>query len=286
MTRILYAAGNRPGANIQLSRFLQRASDFDVYIAAYASHGQLPTIDWSLDIFAKETPKETNHLIQNIKKDIIEFAPDLVISDGEFIIPAITDELKIPLWSCSSLHLLDGCAWDHSQIKSRSYLYQTNSLLASMPKAQYKFAYSPFCDISMRPILKQGYEWIRPYYESPKVCYESHNIHSQFFNYIRENVSDPNVFFCTGETSFVADAFYSNKKICINSSATDPESLLNGFLCEWLGIGYDAGDLNKTNIKYIKEQIDIFLNKKLKLNISKQKIQTLDERIKHEIFSS
>ena len=60
--RILYSAGNRVGANSQLSRFLQHVgSKHEVKIAAYLrSSESIPHIDWTLDALHYNKPATAN----------------------------------------------------------------------------------------------------------------------------------------------------------------------------------------------------------------------------------
>lgn len=179
--KILYSAGNRVGADIQLRRFLDK-NKHDVRIAAYLkSSYSLSHIDWVLDSltnkYKKGTKKDlvdllghsgTPHVgikeIEILLDEISDWEPDLVICDGEPIVSNIAYSLGLRLWYCSPLHLFDGIKWERGQLRYASLLAKTRQMLNRLPKAEKTFIYSPFGDIAFRPTIKPGYEWIQPYH--------------------------------------------------------------------------------------------------------------------------
>jgi len=178
--KILYAAGNRVGSDLQLSRFLHRTSH-EVKVAAYIRSSQsLKHIDWTLDaldhIYSNKSTKLKELFghdrvppagireVESWVRDIDEFGPELVISDMEPVSAHISKALGIRLWYCSPIHLLDGIEWERGQRRYRSLLENMRKYLERMPKAERKLIYSPFGDVEMRPILREGYEWVRPYH--------------------------------------------------------------------------------------------------------------------------
>jgi len=181
--KILYSAGNRVGAGLQLYEFL-KSTNHEVKVAAYSKSSQLLThIDWTLDaLFHKYSicdrvkltelfgtyniPLSGTKEAQILISDIDDYAPDLVICDGEGLVANIAKSMGIKLWYCSPLHLLDGIKWERNQRRYLSSLEGTRKFLYKLPIADRTLVYSPFGDVHMRPILKEGYEWVRPYYHS------------------------------------------------------------------------------------------------------------------------
>jgi hypothetical protein len=265
--KILYSVGNRIGGDIQLKRFLSH-NEHEIRIAAYLrSSGSLTHVDWTLDAIchkycrgSREALKELlGHAgaphagleeITKLMEEIYAYGPDLIICDGEPIIANIAQSFNIKLWYCSPLHLLDGVQWDYGQLRYFSLLDKTRKALSRLPKAEKTFIYSPFGDIFFRPILKNGYEWIRPYYHDVggSRCLEGIavirdperiSILSKILNCIppfnftlfspfsynlshleSKNISDVERYkvalsnckwlFSTGETSFISDAIYNS----------------------------------------------------------------------------
>src|SRR3972149_8175654 len=97
--KILYSADNRPGASIQLQRFLSQTKE-TVRIAAYLpAHRYLEKIDWTLDALRTKNHFRKNQVnelfgytglpfvdLENIERlldDVVAWSPDLVISDAE-----------------------------------------------------------------------------------------------------------------------------------------------------------------------------------------------------------
>lgn len=148
------------------------------------------------------------------------------------------------------------------------------------------FVYSHFGDISEPPELNINFEWIKPYHqigkksipcqhnlvagslrnnklifnllqrhpdsvaftEFPQERYQ--NFHLKNINNQEEyfcNLSNSNLFFCEGQTSFLADAFYNDKHAGIMINFEDLECIINGVYSEYFGLStcvYDpAADL-------------------------------------------
>lgn len=182
--KLLYSAGNRIGANTQLKRFLDNLNKkHEIKIAAYLKSSEfINHIQWTLDslhvnILPQKQIKKIWNLfghrgmvslnLKNAKILLLEIAkynPDLIICDGEPIVAHVAKSLKIPLWYCSPLHLLDGIEWERNQLKYTALLENSKKWIQKFPKADKYFIYSPFGDIKFRPFLKDGYEWITPYH--------------------------------------------------------------------------------------------------------------------------
>lgn len=250
--------------------------------------------------------------------EVAEFKPDLIISDGEPIIAHIAKSLGIKLWYCSPIHLLDGIEWERGQFRYSALLANTKSWLKQFPKADKTFIYSPFGDIKFRPFIKEHYEWITPYhYKANSIgntalavinetdrytsltkiinCIDCNvsifgpfidqQSKSQVFktsdisNYLKQINNCSNIFITTGETSFIADAFYNNKNIMIAPNLNDYEGLLNSILVRLYQIGSDLGQLEFMN-NFALEELEKSISRKYKDNyLSIQSYPFLHEKI-------
>jgi hypothetical protein len=337
--KILYSAGNRLGANVQLHRFLTNLSgEHTIRIAAYVkSSSSIRHINWTLDaLHYKIVPKKRSKDLQKIfghkvplininnatifLSEVVDFEPDLIISDGEPISAHIAKTLGVRLWYCSAVHLLDGIDWESGQLRYLSLLENTRKLLSKFPEAEKILVYSPFGDIKFRPTLKNGYEWVEPYYiktnnvqpikqenvfvlnDFNRFPYLTRIFNSlskrfalvspfseSFTNIDQYSVDDENSykalvkgcsrFFTTGESSYVADAFYNLKNICIMPSLKDPESLLNSILIREYNIGSDLAQIELMET-FAVEEIESILSTNINNNfLSKQDSQQLHQKI-------
>jgi len=338
--KIVYSTGNRIGGDIQLKRFLNH-NKHDIKIASYLrSSGSLTHVDWILDACRHKYTKGLKRVFKKAQgqkpltickesgklllKEVSKYGPDLIISDGEPIMANIAAELGIKLWYCSPIHLWDGIVW-----KSRVFQVEYFSLLEKhikfikrkFPKADRKFIYSPFGDIMDGPELREGYEWIRPYYhevdktnstEGIAVVRDPDRISSlskilncippfnltlfnpYFYNlshieceteldtYIAA-LSNCRWLFSTGETSYISDAIYNGiNRICIAPNLDDPELLFNSFLCKRYDIGDDLGQ-----VEYMKQYaIDEIERSYLRSDKLRYKLEIHDHSYLHEEIDS
>lgn len=278
--KILFGAGNNIGSNIMLSRFLQHAQGHEIRIAAYYRNSQyLHSIDWCLDpILVRKHknyfknkhgiigPSVDHDLADMIIDDLLEWGPELVISDCEFFTAMIAKVLEIPLWYCSPMLQIIGI--DH-QYKTLSIDTTIKSYLKMLPIGDAYLVYSPLCDIAARPILKQGFEWIRPYVSDLKeVTTEDINISNL------QKLIPSNSLVTTGETSFVSDCLYTGKQLFISPNTLEVEQLINAQLLQWYGMAINIG--RSTNIQFIKSQVERSITHK---SLSIQKWSSLDERL-------
>jgi hypothetical protein len=257
--KILYSADDRPGAGIQLQRFLEHNDTHTIRVAAYMSARRfLPGIDWTLNALKTKNPFRKNQVnelfgytglpfvdpdaIEYLLDDIVEWEPDLIISDGEKISAHAASVLDIPLWFCSPLHLLDGVLWDFTQAPYKAALHKTSQQLKALPPADRYLVYSPFGDIPMRPMLKDDFEWVTPYTKEPKKfqCSDNQRLKQEGFQIFKQRLDG---FFCAGETSFLSDAIYAGHPVYVSPSADDPESMINALFCQQYGLGVDLGDV-------------------------------------------
>ena len=265
--KIVYSAGNRPSSQRCLIELLNRISaKHTVKIAGwYQQTNLIPNISWTLDSLDNiELRSET---LAKLKQDILEFAPDLIISDGELYLAKIATELNITSWCVSSLWLYPGLKWEYNQLSYLAQLEELDRFLTRFPES-LKLIYSPFGDISMRPILQEGYQWVTPFSHSltptkaevPIVYIEESSrakvllpllenlkldipnlvITSSFEEYLKE-LNRANWCLISGETHVVAEAIYHQKSICVIPNLKDWESILNAILIRSYSFGQDLG---------------------------------------------
>lgn len=163
-----------------------------------------------------------------------------------------------------------------------------------------KLIYSHFCDIENPPEILDNYEWVRPYHTVGKIspmCYHnivcslfspdkkiisflkdkedvvlfSQLIYEKFNKISLKNIENESEYFCNlqnsrffiseGHPSFLADAFYNNKKSFLAINYEDTECLLHGAISEKL-------NLSKILYKpeYFTEDEDMFVEPKLNKN--------------------
>jgi hypothetical protein len=284
--KILFGAGKNIGSNIMLSRFLKKAINHDIKIAAYyRNHKYLHHIDWCLDaISVKRRWGRKNYFKENhgvkgplidhyyadlIINDLFEWEPDLVISDCESFTAHVANVLEVPLWYCSPLLQLIGIDRQDKEIPT-TIIDKTKYYLESLPQADSYLVYSPLCDVSARPLLKDGFEWIRPYYEEPKeLTTEEIDLST-----IQKAIIN-NSLVTTGETSFVSDCLYSGKFSYITPNPFEFEQILNAQLFQWYKVGKNIG--RSTNIEFIKRQVEQVSQSPI---LSIQKWRQLDECIR------
>jgi hypothetical protein len=253
--RIIYSAGNRIGSRLQLTRFIKHIdNDYELKIAGHIkSTYDIPHVDWLLN------SKVNDSNIENIIKDVIEFNPDLIISDNEYLFGRIANEINIPLWYCSPLNLIDGIEFKGRSIYS--YFYHEYKV-HKLPQAEKYLIYSPFCDIKNEPKLKNGYEWVRPYFEESITLTVEEIERKKNLNKIFKYVKAQNDYtFTDGNTDIISDSFYNNKKIIVSPKIKNVESLVNAELIDRYGIGYNLGQVELMNMLAI-EKIENAYNKK------------------------
>jgi hypothetical protein len=160
----------------------------------------------------------------------------------------------------------------------------TQRTLNILDNSNCKFVYSHFGDCNEPPELKEEYEWIRPYHVSGKLSIPcQHNIvagtigdnkkivdlmadysDSICFNDVAAefydnpkmkdiknqeeyacNLRNSKLFMCSGQTSFLADAFYNQKYSIVLPNLEDPECVVNSTISEKLKLStsvYQSSD--------------------------------------------
>lgn len=263
--KILYGSGNYTGSNITTSRFLQSIENHDVRVAAhFLNHKFMHSFDWCLDAlyqikvgdynyFKKHhgiVGPYVNHSIADmIINDLLEWEPDLVISDCEFFTAMIAKVFEIPLWYCSPMLQIIGIEKERKEIHAKAF-EKFKVFFNKLPQGSKNFVYSPLCDVKGRPHLKDGFEWIRPYAQKPKDL----STEEIDLSLVKKTIPK-SCLLSTGETSFVSDCLYSGKFTFITPHPKDIEQNLNAQLLEWYGVGRNIGRSKSLNfIKNIVEK--------------------------------
>lgn len=327
--KIVYSAGNRFGASVQLHRFLSSIGNSHIVkVAAHLKSSlHTPYINWALDSlyqgynptnFAKlhshfeseELPRISFPLTVQLLDEVLEFEPDLVISDGDPVLANIAKKLEIPLWYCSPLHLLDGIRWRKDDLR---YVKRTEALrkyFNLFPKPNRTFIYSPLGDVTPTLEIRKGYEWITPYFEKVEresnpvgitAIVESHvrardlspilnaltepvelysrqpaeslhlkHKHINDFSNYRKSLSSCKYLLVGGESSYFADAVYNNINVLCSPDLSDYESLLNAILCNRLGVGHNIQQIELMS-HYAVDGLERFILNKIVKRVSLKK---------------
>ena len=279
--KILFGAGNNLGSNIMLSRFLHHAQDHDVRIAAYyRNHQYLQNIDWCLDAlqvrcepnyfkdkYGIAGPPVDHFLADMIINDLLEWGPELVISDCEFFTAMIAKVLEVTLWYCSPMLQMIGIEHERKELNTK-IMDTTKLYLNNLPRGDAYLIYSPLCDISARPLLKRGFEWVRPYSTAPKELTSEIDLSN-----LQRLIPD-NSLVTTGETSFASDCLYTGKPFFVSPNPAEIEQVLNAQLLQWYGVAINIG--RSMNMNFVKKQVERSASHP---SLSIQKWGQLDERL-------
>lgn len=272
--RILFGANKYSGSNITLSRILPHLNKYNVRTCAYFdnNHEELHHIDWCLNPLYKKGRYGPNYFKENhgikgpdvnydvadqIMDDLVQWEPELVISDCEFFTAAVAKTLEIPLWICSSLFQL--FAIPKIPKKNLCCYKDLFYFLKEFPEADRYLVYSPFCEIS--DLTDSKYEWVKPYTTKPNEFMFSKN--DEDIALLKE-FSNKNIdCIISGEPNYIADCLFSNKRCLISPDNNDSEQLLNAHIVENVfGLAKNIG--RPVSINYIVEAISGFEPKSYK----------------------
>jgi hypothetical protein len=229
-------------------------------------HSGVPQIDYELASLILD------HLVEN--------TPDLIISDYEPITAHIAQTMEIPLWYCSPLLMLVGMDWESGQGRMIRQFDGVLENIKKMPKAQRQFIYSPFCDLAGRPLLKEGFEWVKPYTEKNQgLISEAHPL----LNELRKNILPDGQAITTGETCFVSDMLYQNRTVAVVPDLEDAEQTLNAELCSWYWTGQNLGKLSDSNWEYTQSRASMLKN--CSVSMSPQNWGYLHDKVNNEASS-
>lgn len=203
--KILYAASNRKGGQLQLARFLSFSSGLQVKVAGYNKSCPNFYLDWTLDslqnMFDLEHVSFDNDNLRIYYEQVKSYAPDLIISDLEVYTSYIGNQLGVPVWQVSPSILYYGLdpliKSEINVFKHYSYLFNrqnmTDDILhAILANSDRKLIPSHFGDAGSVK-LNEGYEWVRPYHVGGKesvpcqhnVCAATLTNDKKFINYLK-----------------------------------------------------------------------------------------------------
>lgn len=181
--KILYAAANREGSQIQLSRFLSSIQDksWIVKVAAYSkSSPPFQSIDWNLDsmlsIFDPYVISFNNDNLSIYYDQVKHFNPDLIISDLEPFTSYVANLAGIRIWQVSpSLLYYATSHIDKIRLgiyKSYRYIFAKSMLEQQRIKnfifnSDRNLIYSHFGDVGLE--IPAEFEWVRPEHSKGKV---------------------------------------------------------------------------------------------------------------------
>lgn len=314
--KILYAAGNRSASGLQFKRIKENLSEHEIKFAGFASSTQFVSdIDFLLDYFYSDfydlvwnkiKSGKFNLEMEEFCCSILEFSPDLIIVDDEPLLISLGNFLKIPVWNCSPINLMDGC---NHQIDDLSYRYifhlqKIDHKLRSKPERN--LIYSPFY-FSNELKIKNGFEWIKPYsvktnnkeeknlnialfsqrekkifeifkYSKYEGCFFSNSkLNTNKIAGFQINdteyqtlLSQSKNVFCAAEASFLIDALISESNIFVFPNLKDLETLINASILQGLNFGIDLGQIELME-KYGVDEINRLLNRNFHLNKFKEK---------------
>lgn len=179
--KILYAAGDREGAEIQLTRFLNATSkkNYNIKIAAYHKSNFDLSVDWNLeslkDIYSPSNLIFNSEKLKTYYEQVRYFDPDLIISDLEIYTSYIATILNKKIWQVSPniIHY----ATPHKEkiaiglYKLYPHLFHQSALFERIKNiifnADRKMVYSHFGDTNVFNLVNE-FEWVRPYHVSGK----------------------------------------------------------------------------------------------------------------------
>ena len=282
--KILLGGSNFTSSNIMLSRFLDHLTD-DIRICAwYRNHQYLPWIDWCLDAVHKHSTKnyfQIHHGIKgpsvdhgvaiNVLDDILDWGPDLVISDCESFTACVAKVLGIPLWYCSGILQFNAIEHKIGAINNNAFLHLRDTIKV-LPKGDLYLVYSGLCDIECPPILKDGFEWVKPYNNT--------NNHNKIVSSCESSIESISTvipdgyLLCSGETSLVGDCLYSGMPFYVCPDPLDQECLLNAQMLQHCGCAVNIG--RPKSLEFVKTQVEKPNNAP---KMSDQYWNSLDEKV-------
>lgn len=256
--RILFGGSNNIGSNIMISRFIQNSSHDIKVISYYRNHKYIPYIDYCLDdIFCRAKKNITPYFKQHfginctevkskfadlIINDLLDWSPDLVISDCEIFTASIAKIIELPLYYCSPL-------LQFYSLKNKILFLKLKELLFNLPKADKYLVYSPVPNL----ILKDNFYQVYPYYNSVQSPTQVLTSEEESFKKTLQIL--PNgVLLTSGETSFITDCINSGNKFVISPNPEETEQVLNARICDDYNVAKNIG--RSDNFQYILNQFD------------------------------
>lgn len=174
MLKVLYAANNYLSSFYSLRRFLSVYGKFyNIKVAGFTPSIQSLNVNWNLDCLLDFRDK--NHSISILHNDnyafyareINRFSPDLIISDLEVYTSLIGLNACIPVWQVSPSLLYYGVGDNREINKYFSAIINPSvrfeeCMTYILNNSDKKLVLSHLGDIAQPPVLKEGYQWVRP----------------------------------------------------------------------------------------------------------------------------
>lgn len=288
--KILYAANNNANSKTQLIRFLEHIDKkHKIKIAAYkVSSPKNINIDWTLDcLLLSNLVSLKNTSNQNIEvylDQVKAYNPDLIVSDMEFFSSFIARLLGIQVWVCSSELMYYALSFKEKYDLNLSNHFSSVAFdddkgqankINFINNADRKLIYSHFGDMEQPPLIKNGFEYVRPYHlvgnlskpceHQIVACLAYNNKHiinilnnhqdnviftedanETYSNAIFKNVYQEKEYSCNlkncklvvsqGLTNYLADAFYNGKFTAIYPDYKNIECLANSLFSQKYGL--------------------------------------------------
>lgn len=235
MLKILYAANNSISSFYTLKRFLDTYKQFyNIKVAAYTASIQNLNVSWNLDALLDFRDRAHNISFKNNNyafyiREIKRFAPDIIISDLEIYSSIIALDLGITLWQVSPLLLYYSLNNDEINKYYSAQILQNeltqNYINYILNNSNKKLILSHLGDIIHPPLLKQGYEWVRPNQGK-----ESHIVPCAIG---------------------YADAYYNYMSLSLDTNYKDKESIITSYYNKI----YSYKEFNLNDVKYLSQHL-------------------------------
>jgi len=253
-TKILFAGNKFIGSNLRISRLINDNINYKI-LSYYKYSDSLKKIDWNLQALEpsainffnnKHAPKCNKYYIELLLDEINSWAPNLIISDLEPISAYIAKSLNIPLWYVSPLVSL----YDN-HLKLPGYLKLFQNKIKKYPKANKYIIYYPI-------IISNNFDHVITKYEKcdQNVLTNSYKIKQKLNNLL--SIINNDFVLTSGETDFISDTLFNNRKNYIMSKNHDLESMFNCYILDRIGVAIHIGNINSSNI---------FINNNINKNI-------------------
>lgn len=278
--KIVYAICDNYESVEFVRRFLLNKPDnFNVKVAGYDT---CKFADWNLScitsIYNKGYVTKHNENLYLYLETIKRFNPDLIISDYEPITNNIIGSTNIPIWQVSTKKLNIAL----NKFISHNYHSLINQEDLNVNKTK-QYVISPLCDMEISPLLKDEFNYIRPYYKlgsKSEIFHYNSCAVSYKINYnIIKKLPAKSVYFCdqqgyykdiilkniydddyylnikncdhiihSVDVNYLSDAFYNNKKSTVTLDFSNTICLTNSAIYEHYGLCKTS--LNSEFIEY------------------------------------
>lgn len=321
--KIIFSLGDRLGAAIQFSRLYPKLKNkHKIKVAAFPSAAVFNfPVNWNLaslyyPLSTRPQTKTAKFWVpaiscplidllnaENLLQEVVNFKPDLIISDGERVLPSIAAKLKYPLWYASSLHCLTHINRKYIPMSHYGYFFRTyaETFLKYWPKAERTFIVSPWGALNKLTLKEKG-EWIFPEFElldksktsiPAMFCHNKTRLNN--WETLKLNLDFPldslahadysklgqaAWAWVSGETSLITDGLLSGVPLNIAPDLNDLEQLINAYFAELHQIGTDLRQIelmDRYGINFMTEVEKVMPN--IKYKAISQNYPTLSEML-------